>query len=47
MEKDFQILQKCLGKSEDDVATVVHLVLRRVLTHFPGECMYIVFKCLS
>ena len=32
LEKDLQLLSKALGKSMDEAAIVVHLVLRRILT---------------
>ena len=35
LEKDFQILQLALGKSMDDAALLVHLLLHKMLTTSP------------
>lgn len=37
LEKDFQILQLALGRSMDDAALLVHLLLKKMLTTLPTK----------
>ena len=41
LELDISILGKAVGKSEDDVCLLLHLILRNMATNEPGQCMYL------
>ena len=50
LEKDFQILQLALGRSMDDAALLVHLVLQKMLTTSPikkGVLLLVLALCIA
>ena len=46
LEYDIIILGKAVGKSEDDVCMLLHLILKKMATKAPAECEYSLHFCL-